>query len=123
AQDVEIVVLDAGRDGLEQIADWMAEQSGSVDAIHIISEGSVGEIWLGSSTLSDRNIDDRAGDLAVIGAGLAEDGDILLYGCDVAGGSDGLAFLGRLAELTGADVAASDDATGSVAANGGGRFG
>ncbi|MAD35868.1 cadherin-like domain-containing protein, partial [Tistrella sp.] len=123
AQDVEIVVLDAGRDGLEQIADWMAEQSGAVDAIHIISEGSVGEIWLGSSTLSDRNIDDRAGDLAVIGAGLAEDGDILLYGCDVAGGSDGLAFLGRLAELTGADVAASDDATGSVAANGGGRFG
>ncbi|XFA70366.1 cadherin-like domain-containing protein [Tistrella mobilis] len=123
ADDVEIVVLDAGRDGLEQIADWMAEQSGAVDAIHIISEGSVGEIWLGSSTLSDRNIDDRAGDLAVIGAGLAEDGDILLYGCDVAGGSDGLAFLGRLAELTGADVAASDDATGSVAANGGGRFG
>ncbi|AFK57506.1 DUF4347 domain-containing protein [Tistrella mobilis] len=123
ADDVEIVVLDAGRDGLEQIADWMAEQSGAVDAVHIISEGSVGEIWLGSSTLSDRNIDDRAGDLAVIGAGLAEDGDILLYGCDVAGGSDGLAFLGRLAELTGADVAASDDATGSVAANGGGRFG
>ncbi|MEN2980600.1 DUF4347 domain-containing protein, partial [Tistrella arctica] len=123
AADVEIVVLDAGEDGLAQIADWVAAQSGAVDAIHIISEGNVGEIWIGATALSDRTIEDHAGDLAAIGAGLAEGADILLYGCDVAGGPEGSVFLGRLSELTGADVAASDDATGGITANDGGRHG
>ena len=48
---------------------------------------------------------------------IGSDGDILLYGCDVAGGAQGQAFLKQLAALTGADLAASD-LTGAAAFNG-----
>jgi hypothetical protein len=44
---------------------------------------------------------------------MAENGDILLYGCDVGSGERGQSFIDALASATGADVAASDDATGS----------
>ena len=42
-----------------------------------------------------------------------EDADILIYGCDVAAGSTGRAFIDLLAQLTEADVAASTDTTGA----------
>ena len=44
--------------------------------------------------------------------------DILLYGCDIARGSAGAAFVDAVAQATGADVAASTDATGSAAKRG-----
>jgi uncharacterized delta-60 repeat protein len=43
---------------------------------------------------------------------LAEEGDILLYGCSVGAGHEGEALTQDLAALTGADVAASTDPTG-----------
>ncbi|MCP4377420.1 MAG: DUF4347 domain-containing protein, partial [bacterium] len=46
------------------------------------------------------------------GNALGEDADILLYGCNIAVGEDGRNLTDTLAELTGADVAASDDLTG-----------
>src|SRR5690606_28436430 len=51
--------------------------------------------------------------LAAIGAALNADGDILLYGCQVAEGDAGARFLETLANLTGADIAASIDYTGA----------
>ncbi len=43
---------------------------------------------------------------------LTADADILLYGCNVAENAEGKTFVNSLAQLTGADVAASDDLTG-----------
>jgi len=43
---------------------------------------------------------------------LQDDADILLFGCNVGEGELGYSFVKTLAELTGADVAASDDLTG-----------
>ena len=45
-------------------------------------------------------------------------GDILIYGCNVAKGETGADFIGKLAQSTRADVAASDDFTGSSAKGG-----
>src|SRR5690606_32604238 len=56
--------------------------------------------------------------LAAIGSHLTEDGDILLYGCDIGAGSGGEAFVQALALATGADVAASANATGAAARGG-----
>ena len=53
-----------------------------------------------------------------LGQSLTANGDLLIYGCDVADGAAGLAFVDRLAELTQADVAASVDVTGSAAFHG-----
>ena len=44
--------------------------------------------------------------------------DRLLYGCDVAQGERGQAFIEQLAAATGADVAASNDPTGAAALGG-----
>ena len=47
---------------------------------------------------------------------MTNDGDILFYGCDV--GKDGGVFIGQLAKLTDADIAASSNKTGSTAKGG-----
>jgi Domain of unknown function (DUF4347)/Lipase (class 3) len=53
-----------------------------------------------------------------IGHALTDSGDLLLYGCNVGAGATGQQFVETLAQMTGADVAASDDVTGGVAVGG-----
>ena len=99
---------------------WPIFPPAGVDAIHLLSHGFGGGLNLGSLTLDNKNLDDHAKILTQIGAALTDKGDFLLYGCDVASGEKGIDFIGRLAQATGADVAASEDATG--AANLGGNW-
>ena len=113
---VEVVVLDAGKDGLAQMAEWARSKSG-YDAIHLLSHGSPGAVHLGAFSLNRETLGERAGELAAIGAALNEDGDLLLYGCEVASGT-GEDFIARVAGATGADVAASTDVTGAAALGG-----
>ena len=49
---------------------------------------------------------------------MAKNGDILLYGCDFARGARGKTAINTLAQLTGADIAASNDYTGNKALGG-----
>ncbi|HAZ47375.1 MAG TPA: hypothetical protein DCZ55_23695 [Cyanobacteria bacterium UBA11371] len=123
--DTEVVVLDPNTDGVQQITDALTGEVYS--AVHIISHGSPGSIQIGRSHLGDDNITNYAGALQQWQKSLTPDADILLYGCDVAippippliqGGQGGISFLSRLADLTGADIAASDDLTGSAALGG-----
>lgn len=107
----EVVLIDSARDGIGQIVEALAGRTG-VDAIHIVSHGDDGVLLLGSGPLHAGNMGDYADELAQIGQALGEDGDIHLWGCDVGAGEKGLAFVEALARATGADVAASGDATG-----------
>lgn len=113
----EVVVLNPTGDGLKQISDYLAGRTG-IDAIHIVSHGLPGQVTLGSLTLDKAGLDARAADLAQIGQSLDADGDILFYGCDVGSGAAGHAFVNQIAQLSGADVAASNDATGSTSQGG-----
>ncbi|MFD2113533.1 DUF4347 domain-containing protein, partial [Thiorhodococcus fuscus] len=115
--NVEVHVLDAAQDGLAQIAGILAGRSG-IDAIHILSHGSSGSLQLGSTTLSTTNLNDKTDLLATIGATLTEDGDILVYGCNVAAEEAGKTLVASLAAITGANVVASDDLTGNAALGG-----
>jgi Ca2+-binding RTX toxin-like protein len=112
-----VLVLDASRDGLAQIAEQIALYQ-NLDAIHIISHGNTGSLLLGSTTLNSNNLGDYRTPLNMLGNALSENGDLLLYGCNVAQGDDGLAFINQLSTITGADVAASDDLTGNAALGG-----
>ena len=105
-----VVLIDGSQDGLSQMAAWAETRSG-FDAVHVLGHGAEGTLQLGSLTLDSAMAEARAEDLAKLGTALTDDGDLLLYGCDVAGG-EGEAFVAQLAAATGADVAASDDATG-----------
>ncbi|MBF0270121.1 MAG: DUF4347 domain-containing protein [Alphaproteobacteria bacterium] len=111
-EGVEVHVLDANQDGLSQIAEALNGRS-NIDAIHIVSHGAEGEVELGNMALSLSNLDPRGAELQQIASSLSANGDILLYGCDVANGAIGNVFVERLGLITGADIAASTDTTGT----------
>ncbi|MBL8378811.1 MAG: cadherin-like domain-containing protein [Burkholderiales bacterium] len=114
---IEIVDLDAGADGIAQIAAVLAERR-DIAAVHLISHGADGRVALGASVLDFDTVRSQAAAIKAWGAALSEDADLLIYGCDVAASADGRALIDALARLTGADVAASDDPTGNAALGG-----
>ena len=122
--DTTVLILDSGSDGLTQIRDYLTNLAAStpdftpLQSLQIISHGSAGSLLLGSSTLTTVNLKHYTSQLASIGKSLTETGDILLYGCNVAAGQSGLDFINQLSALTNADVAASNDITGSTALGG-----
>jgi hypothetical protein len=110
-----VVHLDSDGDALQQMAEYLTTLStGSVDGIHLFSHGASGRLGLGSTYLSAETLEMHQDSLDAITHSLADQGDILLYGCHVAGGETGLDFVHRLAVATGADVAASHDRTGAA---------
>ena len=120
-RDFEVVLIDGG-DGVQQIADALADLAadgrGGVDAVHLVAHGEAGAVKLGDVWLSDGTLDRYAGTLAQWGNALTADGDLLIYGCDLASTARGRDVASTLSRLTGADVAASDDATGHRARGG-----
>ena len=110
----EVVLLDAGQDGLEQIAEVLKGRN-AVDAIHLIGEGTEAELHLGTAFLTNDSISNQyAALLSQIGQSLTADADLLIYGCTFGRGQAGFSAIQTLAELTGADIAASTDRTGHV---------
>lgn len=115
----EVFILDGDKDGLDQMAGSLKGRTG-IDAIHVISHGSQGALYLGGTVLDSGNLDAYGLQLTSIGSTLSPTGDLLLYGCNVAHGDVGMQFVNQLALITGADVAASEGATGGAALGGDG---
>jgi len=107
-----VLILDPDRDGVEQISEALNDM-GAVHALHLISHGDDGSVQLANSRLDLAALSLYENELTGWRDALAPGADILIYGCDVAG-SDGEAFLHSFADMTGADIAASDDLTGSA---------
>ena len=114
--DTEILILDRDRDGIAQITEALNNYE-EVASIQIISHGDSGSIQLGNTHLSLANLQQYQDDLLDWSKVLSDDGDILAYGCNVAEG-EGINFINALRDITGADVAASDDLTGNSEAMG-----
>ncbi|HEY9837913.1 MAG TPA: DUF4347 domain-containing protein, partial [Vampirovibrionales bacterium] len=115
--DTEVIQLEGDRDGIDQIIEAIAGRTG-IDSIHLVSHGNSGSVQLGTTQLSVETLDTYLPQWQMLRGSLSEGADILLYGCNVGSSDTGITFLQRLAELTGADIAASDDLTGSAALNG-----
>ncbi|MEO5340565.1 MAG: DUF4347 domain-containing protein [Magnetococcus sp. MYC-9] len=111
--DVMVVILDAQKDGVVQISAVLADQK-DISAVHILSHGGPGTLPLGSISLSFATLSDYSEQLQGWARSLTPEADILLYGCDVAAGAQGDAFIYQLSQLTGAEVAASDNKTGDA---------
>ena len=114
---VVVVKLDPFEDGLTQIARVLFNLK-DLNSIHIVSHGSEGALQLGSTILNAGNIYDYLQQLSTIGSSLNVNGNIFIYGCSVAAGTDGQAFIQALAQLTKSDIAASSNITGSNALGG-----
>ena len=112
--NIEVVMHGPNRDGLEQIAETLEGRT-DVAAIHIVAHGDAGRLELGDTALTTESMQgEHADDLALIQRALTEQADLLIYGCNFAQGAAGREAADLLAGLIGADVAASDDLTGST---------
>jgi len=109
----KIVILDDKSSSIEQITNTLAAQK-DIAAVHILSHGSEGSLKLGSDVLNQNNLENFSDRLKQWGNALTENGDILLYGCEVAKGEAGKNFVKRLSEITDANIAASANLTGSA---------
>lgn len=112
-----VFVLDDSSNGLSQISALLAG-IGNIGVLHVVAHGSAGALYLGNSKVDAAELAAHADDLAAIGRHLTPGGDILLYGCDVAAGAAGAAFIAAFGALTGADIAASTDVTGAATLGG-----
>lgn len=113
----EIVLISDDTSGIHQIAVQLNGRT-DISSIHIISHGASGTLFLGNEALNSSNLADHAADLEAIGKALSSNGDILIYGCNVADGTRGQHFLDSIAHMTNADVAGSLDLTGAAALGG-----
>jgi len=114
---VEAILIDPTQDGIAQITATLASRS-NISGIHLIGHGSSGSLRLGSTLLNQESIAQYADSLNQWKAALTEDADLLLYGCNVVADPAGQAFVNQVSQLTEADVAASDDLTGSATLGG-----
>ncbi len=108
-----IVLLDAGSDGIAQVSDILNGNE-KFSAIHLISHGEAGSVAVGNSRLDFDSLLKNATTIGGWGKGLTNDGDFLIYGCNLAASKEGRSLVDALARLTNADVAASDDLTGNA---------
>ncbi|MBE9134336.1 DUF4347 domain-containing protein, partial [Tychonema sp. LEGE 07196] len=111
--NAKIVILDDKSSSIEQITNALAAQK-DIEAVHILSHGSEGSLKLGTDVLNQNNLENFSDRLKQWGNALTENGDILLYGCEVAKGEAGKNFVKRLSEITEANIAASANPTGSA---------
>jgi hypothetical protein len=110
-RDARVIVLDAHKNGIEQITEALAVYR-QLHTIQLISHGAAGALYLGSSRLDSDNIRAYQHSLKRWGESLAADGDLILYGCNVAAGEKGRAFIRQLEAITRADISASTNPTG-----------
>jgi VCBS repeat-containing protein len=123
--EVDVLLLDADKDGLQQIADQLLThntnsdgQQGRYSSLHLLSHGREGVIQLGNRTINAQTVAQAHSEFAQIGDNLEIGADVLLYGCDVGSNARGINFLRTLSEATQRDVAASTNKTGGTVAGG-----
>ncbi len=108
--NLQVVLLESG-DGIQQITDTLAQHR-NIQAIHVVSHGQEGQVNLGDLDFGLHNLSAYQDQLAQWSQSLASGADLLFYGCDLAGNHEGQDFVETLAQITGANVAASEDTTG-----------
>jgi len=111
------VLLDAGGDGLREMAAFLAGRHG-LTAIDVVAHGQSGAINLGTTTLDEATLAGAKPELAVLAAALDGQGSLDLWSCDVAAGSSGRTFVNDLAAATGGNVAAASHLVGATALGG-----
>jgi Domain of unknown function (DUF4347) len=112
-----VYLLDPAGDELGQMTAVLAGYH-DLASVAILSHGRDGGLQLGNSWLDSNSLTGQAGLVRSWAGALGKGADILLYGCDVAADAIGQGFVQQLAALTGADVAASSNRTGSAALGG-----
>src|SRR4028119_605359 len=105
-------ILESQPDAVEQIATILAQHTG-ITALHIISHGDPGSLYLGTTELNSSNCENYTQQLQQWRNSFTPNASIILYGCNSAAGDRGHKFLTQLHQLTGANIAANPTTTGN----------
>ena len=111
----DVLVLDANSQdsAMEQISAYLeAHSDKQYDAVHILTHGNDSGLILGSDYVTDVSA------FEIFRGHIADNGDMMIYGCETAATDAGQSFLQGIADATGADVAASTNLTGAAALGG-----
>jgi glucose/arabinose dehydrogenase len=110
--DAVLVVIPSGSDGIAVMSQTITRYR-DIGAIHLFTHGSDGQLNLGIETVDSDTLEQRADQLRSWRASLSKNADLMIYGCDLAASNVGRTFIAKLGLLTGADIAASTNRTGS----------
>jgi len=110
-KNTEVFVINPDEDGVAQITAAL-KQYQEVSEIHIVSHGSPGCLYLGNTELSLATLEKYSSQLK------QWQGNLLLYGCNVAAGDAGEELIAKLHKITQANIAASTQRFGNVAKGG-----
>ncbi len=108
AENHEIFLLDAARDGVEQITQLLHSRDVRPTVLHLVAHGAPATLYLGSTELSLNSLDQYADQLKFWPIE-----ELHLYGCNVASGDAGEEFIEKIRHLTQANVAASTQKVGN----------
>lgn len=113
-RQMEVILLDANRDGIAQINEALAGRQ-DIDAIHFVTHGTDHAVQLGSTWIDGAAFQQFRDQIVQWGNALTDEADLLFYGCDLAGSEAGRQLLNSFSSVTKADIEASTDDTGSAA--------
>lgn len=105
-EEAEIVLLDSRRNGLEQVTEVLVRHC-QIQHLQIISLGCPGKLKLGSIWLDFAMLEAARSMLQSWQTAFTPETTILFYDCTIALGTEGMAFVGQLSQLTGALVSVS----------------
>ena len=105
----DILILQQGN-GLTELNEYLDENGGEYSAIHFVTHGDDGNIIINDKIIDQQSF--NASEWSELKDHLTDSGDILFYGCNIAGTAEGEALIDQIAAACDADVAASTDTTG-----------
>lgn len=108
---IQTAILEGTGDGMTQLAGLLRQPG--LQRAHLFCHGAPGALYLGNRWISTTSLQSYRGDLRAWTVR-----ELAIYGCRVAAGSAGEAFLRRLHALSGAQVAAATGSVGSAALGG-----
>ncbi len=111
------VVLNSQKDGIDQISEVLSRYK-NLTSISVISHGNVANLQLGNGVFNKKNFNQYTNKLEQWNTSFAPGANILIFGCNVAQGETGRAFIDALSRVTGADIAASTNLTGNSSQGG-----
>lgn len=100
---LEVHILSTHEDGITQLQ-ALLRQYQQLSRLHLICQGAPGQIRLGTTVLSEVNLWAYADTIRQWRDCLADDAEVLIYGCDLAANRAGKAFVSWLRLLADACI-------------------
>ena len=98
-KQLEIVLIGADENGINRITETLSNFS-NVDAVHLVSHGSDGTVNIGNTSLNSHTLLANEKQIALWGESFSEDGDLLIYGCNVSATDSGKELSATIASVS-----------------------